>query len=133
MNDTLRYLPIEDVAAINEIDVNSLRSLYTKNNVFGNEERFKMIDGKLHVLENYKYPYAQTVNELRQKALILAHTENNLSKEIAKISGIKKTTLDKYFYRFTFKQIKQAKEIIKYLTLYITQNSILPLEELNYD
>ena len=43
------YLPIEDVAIINEIDVNSLRSLYTKNDVYGNKDRFKMIDGKLYV------------------------------------------------------------------------------------
>ena len=84
------YLPVEDVATINEIDVNSLKSLYSKNTVFGNEERFKMIDGKLYVLENYKYPFADELNELRQKALILAYNENNLCKQLSKLSGIKK-------------------------------------------
>jgi hypothetical protein len=128
-----KYLPVEDVAVINEIDVNSLKSLYSKNTVFGNEERFKMIDGKLYVLENYKYPFADELNDLRQKALILAYNENNLCKQLSKLSGIKKTTLDKYFYRFTFKQIKQAKEIIALLTLYINQNSLIPIEDLTYD
>jgi hypothetical protein len=128
-----KYLPVEDVAVINEIDVNSLKSLYSKNTVFGNEERFKMIDGKLYVLENYKYPFADEINDLRQKALILAYNENNLCKQLSKLSGIKKTTLDKYFYRFTFKQIKQAKKIIALLTLYINQNSLIPIEDLTYD
>ncbi len=127
------YLPVEDVATLNEIDVNSLKSLYSKNNVFGNKERFKMIDGKLFVLENYKYPFADELNDLRNKALILAYNENNLCKELAKLSNIKKTTLDKYFYRFTFKQIKQAKEIIALLTLYINRNSLIPMEDLTYD
>jgi len=133
MKNDLEYLPIEDVARINEIDINSLRSLFTRNNTFGNTERFKMIDNKLYVAVNYKYPYADRVDDLRQKALIIAKTENNLCKEISKMSGIKKTTLDKYFYRFTFKQIRQAKEIIKYLSLYIRRNSLIPEEELNYD
>jgi hypothetical protein len=128
-----KYLPVEDVAVINEIDVNSVKSLYSKKTVFGNEERFKMIDGKLFVLENYKYPFADELNDLRQKALILAHNENNLCKQLSKLSGIKKTTLDKYFYRFTFKQIKRAKEIIALLTLYINQNSLIPIEDLTYD
>jgi len=65
--------------------------------------------------------------------LILARNENNLCKELSKIGNIKKSTLDKYFYRFTFKQIKKAKEVMSLLEMYIKQNSLIPLEELKYD
>jgi hypothetical protein len=127
------YLPVEDVAVINDIDVNTLKSYYSKKGIYGNDERFKKIDGKLYVIENYKYPFADIVDNLRQKALILAHTENNLNKQLSTLSGIKKTTLDKYFYRFTFKQIRQAKQMIALLTQYINQNSLIPIEDLTYD
>jgi DNA uptake protein ComE-like DNA-binding protein len=127
------YLPVEDVAILNDIDINSLKSLYSKTNVYGNDERFKKIDGKLYVLENYKYPFADELNDLRQKALILAKNENNLCKELAKLGSYKKSTLQKYFYRFTFKQIKTAKEVMELLKTYINQNSLIPLEDLNYD
>lgn len=127
------YLPVEDVATINEINVNSLKSLYSKKTVFGNDIRFKKINGKLYALSNYKYPLAQELDDLRQKALIVARTEYNLCKELSKMSNIKVSTLHKYFYRFTFKQVKQAKTIIELLKEYINKTSLIPIEDLRYE
>ena len=124
------FIPVEDAATINDVDLTSLKSLYSKNK---KDERFKLIAGKLYVIENYKYPYADQLDDLRQKALIIAHNENNLSREIAKILKIKESTVSKYLYRFTFKQVKLAKQYIKALEEYISQNSLLPMEELSYD
>ncbi len=124
------FLPVQIVADINEVDANNIKLIYHKNK---DDERFKIVDGKLHVMENYRYPFAEQLDELRQKALIVSHNENNLCVELSKMTGIKKTTLNKYFYRFTFKQIKQAKLLINALKTYIHQNSLFPVEELNYD
>jgi len=124
------YLPIEKVALLNEVEPINILNIYYKNK---SDERFKIIDNKVCVLENYRYPYADEVNELRQKALIIARSENALCKEISKMCDIKQDTLYKYFFRFTFKQIKVAKQIIVLLNEYINQNSLFPADELCYE
>ncbi len=124
------YLPVEDVAILNEVDLKLIMWIYYKNPA---NERFKIINNKIYALENYQYPYADEVDELRRKALIIAKTEAHLCTELAKLGEIKKTRLLQYFYRFTFKQIKQAKEVISLLEKYINQNSLIPIEELVYD
>jgi len=105
-------------------------SIYYKNR---NDERFKTIDNKLHVIENYRYPFADELNDLREKALVISHSENNLCRELSILGNINKETIRKYFYRFTFKQIKPVKELISLLTTYINQNSLFPTEELCYE
>ncbi|MCK5111074.1 MAG: hypothetical protein KAQ94_06090 [Arcobacteraceae bacterium] len=127
---TQKYLPIQAVATINEVEPIKIMSIYYKNK---DDERFKIIDGKVFVVENYKYPFADELNELREKALVISHNENKLCHELSLLGNTNKDTLRKYFYRFTFKQVKQAKELIALLTLYINQNSLFPTEELNYE
>ncbi len=166
------YIPLSVAASINEVSEETLRSL-KKNGCFGNEERFKTIDGKLYILENYRYPYAQEVGDLISRALIVSKTEDNLCKQLSKISKIrrrkaillffKKLTFtktinkkilcankaiekilinfpqtkhyvfQKYFYRFTFKNIKTAKNILTLIQEYISSTSLFPVEELIYD
>ncbi len=126
------FLPVETVAYLNDVDKYSIKYL-AKKPVYGNDKRFKIIDGKVFVLENYKYPLKDELIELYQKALIIAHNEHNLCSELSKISDINKHSLLKYFQRFTFKQIKQAEMIIELLKKYIKQNSLIPLGELNYE
>ena len=125
------FLPISKVAELNNINKNHLKSLSYKE-YEGNDFRFKKIGGVLYVLENYKYPYAQELDTLRQKALIIAHTEYSLCVELSKISDLKVATLQKYFYRFTFKRAGQAKKVIQLLKTYIKKNSLFSEELLEY-
>lgn len=124
------FLPIKTVADLNEIEPIHIMNIYYKNK---KDERFKLQDGKLLVIDNYRYPFAQEVESLRNKALIIARTETHLCKELEKISDFSFYQLNKYFYRFTFKQIKLAKQIIQLLKKYIKQNSLFPEEELSYE
>jgi len=126
------YLPLEQVALINEVKASSLRTLFYKKN-FANDYRFKVIDGKYYSIKDYKHPFSQKLEELRLKALIVAKNEHNLCKELSHLGGIKKTTLLKYFYRFTFRNSQQALKIIYLLELYIKQNCLLLGEDLVYE
>lgn len=126
----LNYLPLKAVAQINEIDPKLIYQIYSKNK---KDERFKMIDGKLYVIENYKYPLADELDTLRHKALIIAHKESTLCMELSRMGNIKYQTIRKYLYRFTFKQMELAKKIISLLTIYIETNSLFPVEELRYE
>jgi hypothetical protein len=125
-----KFLPIETVALIHEVEPIDIKNIYYKNK---SDERFKVVDGNLFVVENYKYPLADELDNLRQKAMIIANNEARLCKELSKISDIEYVTLRQYFYRFTFKHIETAKKVIEALTLYINQNSLFPIEELNYE
>jgi hypothetical protein len=78
------------------------------------------------------YPYADELKEVYFKALMVAGNENRLSKDIAQLTHIKQTTVQKYFYRFTAKHIKKAKLLINALHTYIAQNSLFDEKELNY-
>lgn len=124
------FLPVETVAELNEVEPINILNIYYKNK---NDERFKIIDNKLCVISNYAYPFANELNEWREKALIIASNENTLCRDLAQMSGINAKTLQKYFYRFTFKQVKTAKKIIALLKVYTKQNSLFPVEELSYD
>lgn len=125
-----RFLPIQTVARMNEVEPIFILNIYYKNKY---DERFKEIDGKLFVAENYKYPLADELEELRQKALIVAHNENALCLELAKIGNLKYQTIRRYLYRFTFKHIEVAKRIINLLIQYIERNSLFPVDELRYE
>lgn len=127
-----KFLPIQTVADLNEIDVNYLKTMYHKD-VYGNSKRFKVIDGKLHAVENIKYPLKEELDSLRLKALIIAHNENALASELSKLCDMKKETITKYFQRYTFKQISPAEKLIQALKTYISRNSIFPQEELSYE
>jgi len=124
------FLPVETVAELNEVEPINILNIYYKNK---SDERFKIIDNKLCVVSNYSYPFADELNEWREKALIIASNENNLCRELSCMCDINPKTLQKYFYRFTFKQIKTAKKIIKLLKQYTKQNSLFPVEELIYE
>lgn len=129
---TRKYLPIEVIAEYEDTSIENIKSL-SRNNTFGNDIRFKKIDNKLYVLENHKAPLANELNELREKALIIAKTENNLCYELSLISNLKQNTIQQYFYRFTFKRIERAMMMINLLKNYINQNSLFPVEDLQYD
>jgi hypothetical protein len=125
-----KYLPIDTVSILNEVEPIEIMNLYYKNK---EDERFKVIDGNVFVIENYKYPLADELNKLREKALIIASNENRLCKELSEMSGIDYDTLRKYFYRFTFKQMSKAKQVLNLLKLYVKNNSLFTEEELTYD
>lgn len=163
----MSLIPVSAAAELNEISLESLkRIIYRKT--YGNELRFKFVEGVLYVNENYKYPYAQEMEETLQKAIIVSKNENRLCLNISLLSYelsqkeirdklqdlsfhktnpnplkandlrlhyeyIKKDTLNKYFYRFTFKRIKRALCVLEYIKLYVKRNSIFDLEDLNYD
>ena len=125
------FLPVADVAEIHEMDKNDIASL-RYNSTYGNEKRFKIEDGRLLVHVNFKAMFQEDLQNLFYKALIISKTQSNLAKEIALKSGIKKTTLEKYFIRFNFKQIQKASLIMEYIKKYINNNSLFPIDELNY-
>lgn len=124
-----RFLPVNTVATLNDVEPIAIMYIYYKNK---NDERFKIIDGKLFVVENYKYPLADELDTIRQKALIVAGCEYKLCKELAAMGNINHNTIRKYLYRFTFKHIELAKKIITLLITYIERNSLFPMEELCY-
>ena len=120
----VEFLPIGYVANYHEVKESSIKSLFYKN-YNGKSLKFKVAnDGKLLVNLDYKYPLANRVDELRQIALETAKTEYQLCKELSKITGKKIDTIQRYFIRFTFKQVDKADEIIKALETYISRNSL---------
>lgn len=124
-----------DALAVQEgISLNSLKLLTYKPTNY-NYLRFKNIDGKLFIRTDFNAPFRDELDTLRQKALIIAHTENNLCKQLSLLSlgTIKKEALQKYFYRYRFKQIEKALNIIELLKKYINQNSIFEESELTYE
>ncbi len=125
------FISLEACANLNEVEKKDIKFLIN-NNTYGNEKRFKEIDGKIYVHQNYRAIYKEELEKLFYKALIIARTQTNLAREISKISDLKQHTLERYFIRFTFKQIAKAEKIIHYIKNYVTQNSLFGLEELTY-
>lgn len=119
----LEFLPYELVASYHDIKKESLKT-YIYKKYEGKNLRFKIIDGKLLVNIDYKYPLASKLDELRQTALIIAKNEHNLAKELAKITGKKQNTILRYFIRYTFKRVANASEMITALEKYIANNSL---------
>ena len=116
------------VNIIHGISKASLKSLFYKN-YNGKNIKFKIDDnGELFVNLDYKYPLANKLDELRQKALETAKNEHNLSIELSKITGKKVDTIQRYFIRYTFKQVEIAEEMISALKIYISKNSLFGLE-----
>lgn len=126
------FLPIEDVASIHEMDKNEIASL-RHNSTYGNDKRFKIVDGKLLVHINFKAMLQEDLQNLYYKALIISKNPSNLSKQLSITTGIKKTTLEKYFVRFNFKQIKKASFIMEHMKNYINNNSLFAIDDLVYD
>ena len=123
-----KYLPINTVAELNEVEPHTIMNLYYKNK---KDERFKTIDNQLCVLQDYQYPYAIELDKLRNIALVIASNENNLCVELANMSGENYQTFRKYFYRFTFKQVNTAKHMMNLLNSFINSNSLFPIKELS--
>jgi hypothetical protein len=123
-NIEIEFLPVEVVAQYHGVRVESLKTLYYKD-YQGKDIRFKKDEkGRLLVNLDYKYPLSSRIEELREIALQTAKSEYRLAHELAKITKKKVDTIQRYFIRFTFKRIQTAKEIIKALETYISQNSI---------
>lgn len=121
----MEFLPVDVVASYYEVQKSSLISIYHHKEYKGRDLKFKKDEqGKLLVNMDYKYPLASKVEKLREQALETAKTEYNLSKEIAKLTGKKVDTIQRYFYRFTFKNTQTADEIINALETYISRNSL---------
>lgn len=123
MND---YIPIEQMAELDEVKLSSLKTLRYKNTK-GNDIRFKDIDGKIYIHQDYKAMYRREVEDLYYKAIIVAGNENKLATDLSKMLNKKKDTLQRYFIRFTFKQVEVASEIAAALKTYITQNSLFQM------
>lgn len=124
----MEFLPLEVVADYHGIDKASLKSLFYKN-YKGKNIKFKLLDnGELLVNLDYKYPLAQKLDELRQIALETAKNEHNLSCELSLITGKKIDTIQRYFFRFTFKQVEKAEEMIIALEKYINNNSLFGVQ-----
>ena len=71
---------------------------------------------------------SENLQELYYRAIIVAKTQNNLSKQLAKISGIKHTTIEKYLIRFNFKQKDKALKMTKYMQNYMSSNCLFGVE-----
>jgi|GEM_PF-6227219 len=127
LGKVMQFLPIETVANYHDVKVSSLKSLFYKNYA-GKDLKFKIKDGKLLVNLDYKYPLAQKLDELRQKALIIAKNEHNLAKELSLLLGKKEDSILRYFIRYTFKRTKLALDIINALEIYIAKNSLFGTE-----
>lgn len=124
----MEFLPLEIVADYHGVSKSSLKSLFYKN-YNGKNVKFKLSDdGKLLVNLDYKYPLANKLDELRQKALETAKNEHNLSLELSRITGKKAETIQRYFIRYTFKQVETAQEMIAALQTYIQRNSLFAFE-----
>lgn len=124
----MEFLPLEIVADYHGVSKASLKSLFYKK-YNGKKIKFKIDDnGELLVNLDYKYPLANKLDELRQKALETAKNEHNLSIELSKITGKKVDTIQRYFIRYTFKQVEKAEEMISALKIYISKNSLFGLE-----
>lgn len=128
------YIPLEQYANLEEIDKNKIKKcMYATSNF--NYLRFRKQNNKILVCNNFNAPFKDTLFELKNKALIIAKTENNLCKELGILSNntIKESSIQKYFYRSRFKRIEKALEIITLLKNYIKKNSLFPESDLNYD
>jgi len=124
------FLPINDISNMYDIDKKNIIALYY-NNSDSNKYRFKKEGNVLFVHKNFQAMFQEELQELYYKALYIAKTQTNLAREISKISKIKKTTLEKYFIRFNFKQTKKAIEIMGYIKKYIEGNSLFSIFDLN--
>jgi len=124
------FIPAEQIAELYEVNLNSLKTLPYKD-IYGNDKRFKTINGKLYVHKNYQALLKDEVETKYFQALCIAKNDNRLSTELSQILGKKKDTIQRYLIRFTFKQIQIANEILEALTLFIQKNPLLfPLDEL---
>jgi hypothetical protein len=129
-----RYIPIDQYAALLEIDeVKIKKCMYVPTSF--NYLRFKIKDNKLYVCDNFNAPLKNELFELKLKALIISKKERALCKELYLLSDkkLKVSTLEKYFYRSSFKSIKKAISIIKLLKKYIAKNSLFSESELSYE
>lgn len=122
-NIHIEFLPVAMVADYYGIQEESLVTLYHKDYI-GKDIKFKKENGRLFVNIDYKYPLAKRIEELRDIALITAKSEYRLVHELAKITNKKVDTIQRYFIRFTFKQIALAREIIRALEIYISRSSL---------
>lgn len=128
------YIPLEQSALLEEIDEKKIKNCMYQTSRF-NYLRFKKKNNKIYVCSNFTAPLKNELFELKNKALIIAKTENNLCKQLYILSNkkIKETAIQKYFYRSRFKRIEKAMEIISLLKKYISQNSLFNESELNYE
>ncbi len=68
------------------------------------------------------------MQELYYKALVVAKTQSVLAKNIAKISKQKASSIERYFIRFTFIQVKKAEDMIKCIHQYMDENCLFGRE-----
>ena len=118
------YLSLDDASIKYEIPKKNIYTLQY-NKARANSIRFKKINGKIFVHENFQALLADEIRDLYYEAVFIAGSMSNLSKEISKLSGIKPPTLERYFIRFTFTQYEKAKKILNCLKKYIASNPIL--------
>lgn len=128
------YIPLEQYAKLEEVDEQKIKNCMYQSSNF-NYLRFKKKNNRIYVCNDFHAPLKNELHELKNKALIIAKNECNLCKELVKLSGnkIKKTAIEKYFYRARFKSIAKAMQIINLLKKYIKENSLFPESDLNYD
>ena len=115
------YLSLEDASIKFEIPIKNIYTLQY-NTAKSNSIRFKRINGKVFVHENFQALVAQELQDLYYEAVDLAGSMSSLAKVISKETGIKVGTLERYFIRFTFTQYEKASIVLNSMKRYISQN-----------
>ncbi len=126
----LMFIPLDIMAYQSDVKESSLRSL-TYKECSGNHLRFKYIDGKLHINDEYLHPMQTEMQTLYYKALESTPTTITLAKELEKISKKDitvptedKATLYRYLYRYNFAHVARALEVKYLLNKFIKQNNL---------
>lgn len=125
------HITLDQCAALNEVDTKILKNLFY-NNAKGNSKRFKKVGGTILVHKNYQAIFFEELSEAYYKALIIAKSQANLSREIAKLLKKKPETIERYFIRFTFKHIQTAEEVLNAIHTYLKNNSLVETDQLEY-
>lgn len=127
------FVPIDVLAYQNDVKINSLKS-YTYKESTGNFLKFKMINGKLHINDEYTHLLQTEMQELYYKALESTPTTLTLAKELAKLSKKDPSiptqnegSLYRYLHRFNFAQVEKAATIKTLMQRFIKQNNLFEM------
>lgn len=113
------YITIQQASKLFDIKVKNLQNLYYIDKKNARDDRFKMIDGILHVKKDFKALYAKELESLWFKALEIEPCEKSLCSIIARKVDKSTNTIYMYIRNFKFKNTNVAKEVIKALKDYI--------------
>lgn len=119
------FIPIQQASKLFETKVKNLQNLYYIDVKHGRFDRFKKIDGVLHVEKNFKALYADELESLWFQALEIESCEKSLSRIIASKLNKPVNTVYMYIRNFKFKNELKAKEIISVLRAFIQSHPSL--------